>query len=178
MENITPELRAALHPRVQVLRIITVAMVNGVLVYLGVVLYIHIRDGHFISSRPPVLTYSALGIAAVLFLVHIYLPRAVVAAGRKKIARGESLPGADDANLPQDLSGLCVLYRSSHLLSIAPLVAAGFLAAVAYFAEESWILLVLEALLVIAMVREFPTMASAQKWLEEQEQLILAERNR
>jgi hypothetical protein len=171
-----PDIETFLAPRLQVMRIITIALINGVLIFTGIAIYM--RNSGSMQDAPapptPLITYFSIFFAAAMLLAQFVIPRLVEATVRKGIVRN---PPPSGTTLPGDYSALSALYQTRLLIAEALLEGPAFFALIAYLVEGQWPALAVAVLLLLFLVSKFPTMTGLTAWLEQQQELVLSERN-
>ncbi len=176
-----PNSDQVLPPRLFVMRIILFALVMGALVFLGVVVFLRNAP----NAQPPqnatapLLTYLGIGFGLVMFVMHLFFPRVVVANTRRAIARGTWNPsGPRNPLTPEqirqlgDVGLLLALYQSQMIIGLALLEGATFFNLIAYLLEGDPSSLAVAGLLLVAMLWQFPTRTGLENFLVEQGELL------
>lgn len=168
----------AIGETVRLCRIIELALVAGVAVFLAIVA-LWARAERPFDAQPWTVTgplsLLAIGYAAVVVALHLVIPGQIVAGGRRALARGDRLAGAGPA--PQaDQVGLLGLYRTSFIVGSALVEGGALLATIAYLLEgKAPTLLVALALGALLLVR-VPSRGGLEAWLERQGERLEQER--
>jgi hypothetical protein len=153
-----------LTPRLRVMQIITVALVLGVAVFLGIVLYlVQVQNqGRGTMTPPPdlpVLSLMAAGFLAVLTVASFLVPAGVV---RK------SLRGITDTNWEPDLG----VYQVALIVGLAMLEGACFFNCIAYLLEAQPYTLGCIGIGLLLMLARFPTESRVRLWRDNQKERL------
>ena len=137
-----------------VMQIISVSLILGVLVFLGVAFVM--TQGQ--QPKPPMLTYVALGFTGLTIIGH-WLFRMPV---RPSQAAVENF----DLHSEQLFRDLAPYYQTEHIIKMALLEGAAFFNGVVYMQEANWWNLAAMGLLVFLMLIRFPTQSRVIAWIE------------
>jgi len=174
-----PDDDSVLAARLWTMRIILVALINGLVIFL-VIAVVQQSQANVAPIAEPLLTYVALGYAAVGLIVSTVVPNVVAAAQRRRVARalGASMPAEPDADevLPPDVGLWCGVYQTRLIIGAALLEGAAFFLLTAYFIEGNILGLAGAAVLIVLLLMKFPTRAGLQRWIDRQRALLDQER--
>src|SRR5262249_26537705 len=138
-------------------RIIIVALALGVLMFLGIAVFMR-QDNPAPVPDLPILTYVALAVAAIQTVLQGILPGLVAGGMRRQLAAGKWPPPRPGWSVPPDDRGkLCSLYVTRLILGAALLEGAAFLLLIAYLLEGSVLTLAGAGLLLAMLLLKFPT---------------------
>ncbi len=160
----------ALHP-LQILQLITGALIVGLLVFAGVAVFLG-QEGGPVEEQPAesTLTYVLLLLALADLAVWTVLPARVAQGQVSRIAAGAWRPPAamvPGARPPgTDAEKLLSVFQAKTILANGLLEALGFFAGVVYMIEGRTLALGVLALVVGLMVVSFPTSERAKHWVE------------
>ena len=168
--------REELGPAVRTLQIIVGALTAGSVVFLIVAI---VLSGAIAveAGNTPILTYVALGFAAMVLLARPIVSNIIVATGRSRIAKGTwQPPGGQQANRAMsellermgDAGKLVVINQVRTIVAGALLEGAAFLLLVVYLAEHSWISLAVAIVFILTLAMHFPTRQRLIAWIENQ----------
>jgi hypothetical protein len=175
--------RASLAPSfLRTLQIIVVAMTVGVTAFLFVALAVVGPPGK--GPSPPVVTYLAIAMAAVMLATRAIAPGIFVAYARRSIAAGTwkgyggAMPAvsAELAGPDSDVAKLGQVFTGRTIVAAAMIEGAAMFSVVAFLVEHSVLSLGLAIVLLAVLTAHVPTRARAQRWLEEQTRLLNQER--
>lgn len=162
------------------LQIIVGAMTGGCVLFLVVALVVGGAPGN--SPDPPMLTYVALAVAAGAVAARAIVPGMVVVQARRKIGDGtwkaacESLPRYVESTQSDDARKLAQVLMMRTIVAAAILEGATFFLLIAQMVEHSPVSLIVAVLLIVALLFHIPTRSGVDRWLEDQLQLLNAER--
>lgn len=163
---------------VMTLRIIVGALVQGVLVFLAVAIYLRVTaEGvGFTTSLAPI-SIAAVVVSLAALFVHPFLARWIVTSARHKIAEGTwNPPGgqspADSYVDTGDTGRLLAVYQVKTIVSCAMLEGAALFATIAVLMEGSLICLGIALALAISIAARFPFQQQVATWIEQQLRLI------
>ena len=160
------------------LQVIIGTMAGGTLAFAAVAFALR-GAGRGPPPSGPMLSYLAIGLAAMSIVMWQLLPRAVATRGRQQIAAGAATPGARGwlAELTASRDGrLLLLYQTCTLLGAAALEAAAVFACVTHLVEDAPAVLALGVGLAgLMLAAEFPTRARAERWVAAQRCLLAEE---
>jgi hypothetical protein len=132
-----------------------------------------------------ILTYTAIAFAAVALPLSFVVPAAVTNQNRRRIAAGTWTPPAQGgAQSPPvrpeafqtDADKLAMIYQMQLIIGAALIEGVAFFAGVAYFLSKNPIALGLALLLVGALFLRFPTIGSVQRWIDQQQEKLILDR--
>jgi hypothetical protein len=176
-------------------RIIIVALVAGVTIFLGVAISVDLKPRAVAGAGagrggPPaaqpaadvdrLITPLAVGFAA-LALPHSFLvPGMITNQNRRAIATGKAAP-APNLNLGADIDQsdtgrLAGIYMTQLIVGAAQAEGAAFFAGVAYLLGKEPIALGAAIVMVAAILVRFPTDQRVAQWIDRQQELLLMER--
>ncbi len=144
-------------------QIITFALIQGVFLYGVIVVFM--KQGRM-DGAAGVLSWTAIGVCAVLFVVHLVLPEMVSAAGIRRLSQTES-SAADEA---QQTKALLSVFQTQHVTGCALLEGGAILAATAFLIEGSWLSIAVCAAMAGSMVARFPTVNGVRTWIVNRSQ--------
>ena len=143
-----------LRARIRVIQIIATAIAMGALIFLVVVLIVRSIANMPQPPRMPLITYIALGFAAIQLLVFAIVPRQMAASGRTRIATRQVPDGAS-----VDDGDLCNLYSTTMIVGLALLEGVTLFLWIAYLLEGQVMSLLAGGVLLVLIVLQFPTTA-------------------
>jgi hypothetical protein len=165
------------------IRVMAGALIAGVLVFLGVVVYLVHGEQQGQGAQPaaglPVITL----IAGLVFLTNlplaILLPVLITRSAVRRIAAGawRGPPGADPAQSESDVGKLVAVWQTSTLVGYALLEGAGFFGCIAYLLEGQGAALGVAGAALGMMAGMFPTAGRLGAWLQRQSDALAALRN-
>ncbi len=167
-------------------QIIVAGMAAGPALFLAIVLALGSLAAAPGNDRQLLLTWLALGFAAVMVALRFAVPGIVVARRRAAIARGEFKPG-DTARGPTphfdrfiertgDAGLLWLVYLTKTILAGATLEGASFFLLIAYLVEGDVLALVTAAVLIAGIVVMMPSKPGVLRWIEDQLRQVEQER--
>jgi hypothetical protein len=158
--------------RLRVMQIVAGTLLMGVLVFLGIVLYVVLVQNKGGGKAPDLAVVSIVALvffaiqAPLAFLVPQFLTRSAL----RQIASGSwKVPlGAKAADFPSDASKLLAVEQTSMIIGLALLNGAAYLACIAYLVEaQAWVLAIALGAVSLMLVK-FPTAGRVQSLLAEQ----------
>lgn len=158
---------ATLAGRVLTMRIITIAMLNGILMFVGIAVYV--RSTGDVAPPPdvPMLTYIALLVALPMVLAALVVPRIVAGAAVKKVASSRN---------PDETNSLLGIFQQGLIIRAALFEGPAFFSLIAYFIEGQWPMLVVAGVMAFGIATGFPSVSGVQAWLEERREQIAVDR--
>ncbi len=155
---------------VQTLRVIVLALVSGLVLFLAVCLSIGPLGTKPAPAAPgppplpadgklPVLTVTAFLFAATILPLSVALPGILGDSARKKLA---------DKDAGGDVAGLVAVYQAKTILAAALSEGPAFFAGTAYLIEGNRIALALAAALTLFVAVRFPVRSRFDHWLDGQ----------
>lgn len=168
----TPMPTDELAARVRTMQIILGAIVAGAVLFLAVVSLMRAQSEQP-TPEPGTLTYVMLGIAFVMAVGYHFANDAVTRGQRQRIAAAIAA-GAGATDVRRMWHGA---YQASLIAGAAVLEAAAFALILAYYLEGHWYsrTTAIGFILVMAIML-FPTAPGVERWIREQEGLIVKER--
>jgi hypothetical protein len=171
------------------LRIIAVAMIVGLIAFLGIAAFVRAQQREMPPGVPrrtsAVLTVLAVGLGAAGLVASVTIPGAIAAASRRRIARGTWRPprpaGRSDVAPPEpepigDALKLAYVYQTQWIAGAAINEGPAFFAILAYMLEGGAIALGAALVLVLAMAMRIPSRPRVESWIDQQLQLVAQER--
>jgi NADH:ubiquinone oxidoreductase subunit 6 (subunit J) len=158
-----------LRQRAASLRILSLALIIGVVTIVGVfliVMYAALDGKPAIGAVPegvPIITLIGLIIALPQIALSLLVPTRIRRAAAERAAAGLPLTGGPTDSLAARLAGA---YVGSFILGTALAESAAILGAVFYLIEGHWLSLVSVGLGVLAMIWKFPSEAALRDWVE------------
>jgi hypothetical protein len=159
-----------LAPRIRVLQIIAFALLFGLLVFTGIVLFLRL-SGQPIRpvAETPLVTFLAIGMLVMNLPLSVLVPQLNLQAALKGIAAGTWTPSPGRGPAPEyrdDAERLLGVRQTSLIVTLALLEGPGFLGCIAYLVEGSPFALCVPAAVVVAMLLHFPTKWRTLNWIE------------
>jgi hypothetical protein len=164
--------------RLRVMQIIALALLLGVISFLGVALFLVMnRNPAQAGQRPPILSYVAGGMLIMNACMAVMVPYFMTRAG---LARLAAMPST--GNVTQDrqtaLQHLLGLRQTGLIMALAMLEGAAFLGCIAFIVEGQWFVVGVVAVATVLMALRFPTHRGITSWLERQLSLLEEMRGR
>jgi hypothetical protein len=147
------------------MRIISAALISGVIVFLVVVLFVIKGDR---QPGSPLLTYIGLAFGALALVFAFIVPGLIGSSIRQALIDGKrvDLPAQFKANPEVGIVGnLLFLFQTRLIIGYAILEGAAFFNLVAYMIERQDVSLAIVGLLLAAMLVKFPTRGKIEGWL-------------
>lgn len=163
-----------LRARVRVMQLICSALVLGVLLFLGVAVYLVLSQGRGLA--PPAADLPIVSMLALVMLLTngslaLFLPGIVANNAIQKIASGSGTPpnprGAGD-----DEATLMAVRQTSLIIGLALWEGVAFMSVIAFLLEGDPLVLAVAGVAILFMLGRFPTMSNVQAWLERQQSLL------
>jgi hypothetical protein len=159
----------------RILKIITLAMCLGPLIFLGIIAYIFDQQGRGLvlpGDLAPV-TLAALAFFAVGVPISFVLPGVVLRNAVSRIASGTWQPPQSDYGrvLPgpfTDTEKLMLSRQNAHIIGMALLEGPTMMALIALMLEGQVLALAAAGLGLLLILARFPTEGRIRPWLEEQ----------
>jgi len=159
---------------VRTAQIIVSALVMGVVVFAGFVIA---RGAPAAPAGGETMTLLALIVGLTCGLTSYVLPRSFAASNRQRIAENTWTPVKGATSVPQtDAEKLLTGYQTKTIIGVALLEGAAFLAITAYMLEGQVLSMVMAGILLAGMLAFFPTLASAEAWLDHELRSLKEER--
>jgi hypothetical protein len=160
------DLETTLAPRVMTMRIIVIALLNGIFVFTGIAVYTR-ATGQMPPPEMPLISYLALAFAVPMLLAALFVPPMIEAAAIKKIARnGRANP----------VGPLLGVFQQRLIIRSALFEGPAFFALIGYMLEGQWPTLVIAGLMAFGIASNFPSVSGVTAWLEERGERVVAER--
>lgn len=170
-------------PRVATIQIINATLVAGVLLFLGISLYLRSQhpDGIFGPAMPA--ANRALPIFALLLSVGnamaaLWIPKTIVEGQRRALAEGHRTGSRadDDTEAMTDTERLLSIYTTARIVQLALIEGAAFLCLIVYYLQGDPTMLLLALLLVASMLIGWPSRSRLEAWLAQQGEYLHQER--
>jgi len=142
------------------IKIITVALAAGALLFLGIALATN--AGH-IEWEPNVLSWLAIGIAALNAVLHVIISAVTETTGLRNL-NAEAVREADE---PVSRKLLIRVYLHRHIVACALLEGAAFFNLVAYMVTHFGGNLVAAAVLISLIAIRLPSVGGVQFWIQD-----------
>lgn len=161
------------HPspaQVLTMQIISGALLVGVVIFLGMAVFIVAQNGPMNRQADvPLITYLAVGFFAIQLILWQVVPNVMVNAQLLRIASGTWTPPPNwpshDPRYSTDEARLVGLYQTRLIIGAALLEGAAFFACIAFLLEGDYVSLFVAGVLILLMVGTFPTRQRVQSWL-------------
>jgi hypothetical protein len=156
--------------RLRILQIIALAMIQGVVIFLGIVLYLV----HGRGQGPPPERTPIVSIVAVVFLIvngglALVVPKLLVRVSLRRIAAGSWAQPGNAEDYATDASKLIAVHQQARILGLAFMEGTAFIGIVAYLLEQrAWVLNVPGVALGL-MLALFPTYSKLRLWQQDHE---------
>ncbi len=176
--------REQLPLQVRVLQIIIGALSLGC-IFFAVIVIVAAKTSFKNAGNQLDVTYIALAMAGLIFVLCIFLPHIIVSQGRKNILRtifpaARTVSDSDAGEKREDenrvAQPLTQLLQTKTIVAGALLEGAIFFLLIAYMIERSNLSLLAAAALLILLIAQMPTMRRVTNWIENQLRLIAEER--
>lgn len=161
------DLETTLPPRVMTMRIIVIALLNGIFLFVGIAVYTRATGGGAPPPDVPMLTYVAFLFALPLVLAALVVPRIIEGAAIKNAAKNAT---------GSEVGALLNIFQQRLIVRSALFEGPAFFALVAYMVEGQWPMLVVAGVMALGIATGFPSVSGVQAWLEERRERIAAER--
>jgi hypothetical protein len=171
-----PENRDLLDQPIRTMRIILVALIVGVLFFMGFVIFQRQAQNQPAAPQEPLVTYVALANAGMILVAFFLLPRFLTASLRRGPTPFGGAGGSSPQMQAEDTFRLRVLWHTRTLLRAALLEGATFFLLVAYLLEGMDVSLMVACLFVAGLACLFPARAGVENWMERQRLLLEEER--
>jgi len=158
-----------LHQRAMGLRVLTLALIVGVIMITGVfmVIFFVAFEGKPLLgpglAPVPILSLIAVATALVALGLSIVLPSRIGPARAEKLASGVPLRGNPTESAVSRLAGA---YAGRLILGLALAEGPALLGVVFFLVEGHWLALLPVGLGVLVMIWKFPTEAALREWVE------------
>jgi hypothetical protein len=118
------------------------------------------------------LFYVGLALAVGCVVAQVIVPRALVAAARRGLARRQRFGGDE---LTVNVDEMLPVFQTQLIVSAALCEGPAFFFLVVYQIQGHTPSLAAAILFAVALALKFPTLASVERWLEEQRELMFEE---
>jgi hypothetical protein len=163
-----PDDRDLLDQPIRTMRIIIVALIVGVLFFMGFVIFQRQAQNQPAAPQEPLFTYVALANACMILVAFFLLPRFLMASLRRGPTPSAGAGGFTPQIQAEDTVRLRVLWHTRTIMRAALLEGATFFLLVAYLLEGMDVSLIVAFLFVVGLVCLFPTRARVENWMERQ----------
>jgi hypothetical protein len=146
-------------------RIITAALINGVIVFLIVVIFVMKGEA---KPAPQVHTYLSFAIGIAALVLSRIIPNLVGRSIERALIEGKQVALPPQLKTPAEVGivgNLAFLFQTRMIVGLAILEGAAFYNVLAYMLERQQISLVMVGLLLAAMLLKFPTRGGLESWL-------------
>ena len=155
------------------MQIIVGALALGVIVFIGVTIFLVAQNAKAVIPDKPFLTYTSLGMAFMVVVAWLVVPNTVVAKMRKAIIDGDSSDWGLVKNVPNSAQlGLVVplaaAYQTKTIVAAALLEGAAFFCTVAYLIEHQSVALYVAIALAFFILLQIPTLSRFESWLDSE----------
>jgi hypothetical protein len=155
-------------------QIILAAMVMGVVMFGGIVVFA-MPGGEGVEGN--ILSMLAVIVGGANLVLCLVVPGFIAAANRRKIAAGVwQSANRQPKEPPTDFGKLTMVYQMKMIVGAALLEGGCFLALIAYMIEGQMPSLVVAAVLLAALLAHFPTRGRVEAWIEDQLRRVKEER--
>jgi hypothetical protein len=145
-------------------QIIVLALATGVLVFMALVFFV-LRQPVRAGNQHILTPYIAVPMTIVALGLSLVVPRLITRSGLQQIAR--SSPPVPNGAEPSDKVKLVQIHLSTIIIGAAVTEGVGFFDVICYMLEGVPLAGALAVIMVIATLRNFPTQASVEAWLEQ-----------
>jgi hypothetical protein len=156
------------------LQIIAVAMILGIVVFLGIALYIVQvqNNGQGMNPRQklPIISFVAVAMLAACAPMAFIIPAITTSSALRQIlaGKGTSPPGVPASMNATTGARLFAVRQTSFIIGSALLEGPAFTGGIAYMLEANPLGLAVIAVAVLLMLYRFPTAERVRSWLERQ----------
>jgi hypothetical protein len=170
------------HQRVRVMQIIAGALIAGVVLFLGLVLYLVHGQGNGpapAAPGPPMITLVALAMFAGCALMAFLIPAALTRSALRRLADGtwQPPPGAAPQSYATTTDKLLMVRQAGLIIGMALLEGPAFTACIAYLQEAQPPALGVVGAALFLMLWSFPTTGRVRAWVERQSDALEQARN-
>lgn len=145
---------------VRTLKIITIAMAAGVLVFMAIAL---VTNQGALDGDADILSWIAIGFAGLMFVNHLVIPGVIATASLGKVST-EQIREADEATR---FSLIFPTYQIRHIVACALLEGAAFFNVVAYMMEPFGGNLAAAGILIALIAVRIPTVSGVTFWVQD-----------
>ncbi len=170
--QLTEEQEGFLRKSLLTMQFIAGALIQGVVVFLVVVLFFLPAPPNRLAIFNP---YVGLGVAVLAMLMSLFIPRLILVSTKKSLVKGRPI------DLPKQfgetgnvgfLAPLTGLFQTRLIIAMALLEGAAFFNLVSYMCERQTMSLAVVGMLLLAMVLNFPRRRGLEAWLAEETKSI------
>lgn len=158
--------------QLQAMQIVVGGLVCGCVTFLLVAILVGQTVGALAADVRPLMTYLAVGFAAVGLIARMVIPDTVVARGRRRIAASQTR----ELEETRVRGALLPLFSVRTLLAAAIAEGVTFFMLTAYLLEQSRLALILAVVLIAGVATHMPTRRGVVHWIDQQLKLIEQER--
>ena len=174
MDETTPQLPAG---AVRTVQIIAFALLQGIVIFMGVAVYLNQTRGPMDAGGGSLLSYLSAGFFVIIAVIWFVMPSHIMKAQVKRIAAGVWTPPASDSPRPADTfatdeAKLMAVYQTGNIIGWALLEGAAFFAGIAYLLEGKTLPLYIVGAAVLLMLQTFPTRNLIENWINNQKGVI------
>ncbi len=145
---------------VRTMQIIALALIMGVVMFLGVVLVA--RAGKF-DGEPNTMNFIAAGFTFLMLVNHFVIPPIIIKTQLKQAIAA----GMNQQQDHEKILTCCGVYQTQLIVGFAFLEGAAFSNLVAMMVEHSALLIAVVTLLLLLMVAKFPTRDKVKFWVQD-----------
>lgn len=159
------------------MRIISAALISGVIVFLVVVLFVIKSDP---QPGSPLLTYIGLGFGALALVFAFVIPGLIGGSIKQALIDGKRVDLPAQFKAPEEVGivgNLLFLFQTRLIIGYAFLEGAAFFNLVAYMIERQDVSLAVVGLLLAGMLVQFPSRGKLEGWLAAETRSIDEFRN-
>ncbi len=155
------------------LQIIVGALAGGVLMFLAIVIFIGLQQPPAAIPDLAIITYTAYGMAAVCAILSFVVPNILVARTRKLLAAGDVSQWGLVKNLPNieqlaEAAPVAAIFQTRTIVGAALCEGAAFMACIAYLIERQRPVLIVAGVLLLLILRYFPTPSRLESQIENE----------
>lgn len=150
------------------MRIISAALISGVVVFLVVVVFVIKKDP---PQGLPLLTYVALAFGVLALVFAFIIPGFVGGSIKQALIDGKRVELPAQFRPPEEVGivgNLLFLFQTRLIISCALLEGAAFFNLIAHMIERQQVSLAMVGLLLGAMIVRFPTQARLESWVTDE----------
>jgi len=145
---------------VRVLKIVTFALVSGVLVFMGVAL---VMNRGVIDGEPNIMSWVGLGMGGLMFVNHLVVPNIVSRVALNNV-NAEEVRHADEE---KKFSLIYPVFQTRHIIACALLEGAAFMNLAFYMMTEYVGNIAAAAVLVAMIAIRFPSVSAVEFWVQD-----------
>ncbi len=171
------EFDPALRSRIRQLQVIALALIAGLVIFLGIVIGLVQSRGQGVNppEGTPILSYVAVAFLSVEVLLWLIVPAQLARGQVVKIAAGTWRPAGPNVKPGQfesDVDKLLAVQQATTIIGMALLEGVGFVGCIAHLMEGEWLGVAVAGIVLVSMLATFPTFAGVAAWLERQQATI------